>query len=53
MSALLVFFGVLCAYTLVEDILWALKANRPMARPLSKRQLKRRYRQRLHSVIHN
>lgn len=53
MSALLVFFGALCAYTLVEDILWALKARRPMARPLSRRQLKRRYKQRLHSVIHN
>ena len=56
MSALLiplVFGGVLGLYSLIEDVLWAVKANRPMARTLSKRQLKRRYKQRLHSVIHN
>lgn len=47
MSALLAFFGILCLYTLVEDILWALKAQRPMARPLTRRELKARYRARL------
>lgn len=53
MSALLipaVFLAVLGLYSLIEDILWA---TRPMAYPLSKRQLKRRYKQRLHAVIHN
>lgn len=55
MSALLipaVFLAVLGLYSLIEDICWALKAHRPMARPLSKRQLRRRYKQRLHSTIH-
>lgn len=45
-----VFGGVLALYTLIEDLLWAC-SRRPMARPLSRRQLKRRYRQRLHSVV--
>lgn len=51
MSALLiplVFGGVLGLYSLIEDILWAMK---PMASPLSKHQLKRRYKQRLNSVV--
>ena len=43
----LVFGGILGLYCLVEDVLWAAK---PMARPLSRRELNRRYRQRLNST---
>ena len=46
MSALLfpaVFLAVLGLYSLIEDILWAV---RPMARPLSKRELRKLYRNR-------
>lgn len=54
MSALLipaVFLAVLGLYSLIEDICWAVKAGRPMARPLSRRQLKKRYKQRLHAIV--
>lgn len=47
MSALLiplVFGGVLGLYCLIEDILWAV---RPMARPLTKQELRNLYRKRL------
>lgn len=46
MSALFaaaIFGGILGLYSLVEDIIWAVRANRPMARPLSRRELRRRY----------
>jgi hypothetical protein len=45
-----VFGGILGLYSLIEDILWACKSRRPMAKPLSGRQLRRRYKTRLHSV---
>lgn len=53
MSALLVpavLGAILGAYCLIEDVLWACK-SKPMARPLTKRQLRCRYKQRLHAVV--
>ena len=47
MSALLiplVFLGILGLYSLIEDIWWA---TRPMARYMTKREIRRRYRREL------
>jgi hypothetical protein len=47
MSALFaaaVFGGILGLYSLIEDILWVCKSRRPMAKPLSRRELRQRYR---------
>lgn len=45
-----IFGGILGLYSLVEDIIWACKSHRPMARYMGRRELRQRYRQRLHSM---
>lgn len=50
MSALFVaaaFGGILGLYSLIEDIVWAARATRPMARRLSKRELRKLYRKQM------
>lgn len=45
-----VFGGILGLYSLIEDIIGIFRSARPMARPMSKRQLRNRYKSRLNST---